>query len=105
MARTFGDVLRELRLAKSWSMPKLSLMSKGVSVSNIKAIESRGDVRPGYDTVVQLASAFGAEGGILFETAGYPKPLPKPIEQMTAREMIREGLRLLEEEERKRQAS
>ncbi len=71
----------------------------GVNQNTIRAIENRGISKPEYETIFKLAQAFGRDGEVLFETAGYPKPLPKPSVEMSIQELVQEISRRYEADE------
>lgn len=99
---TLGKVLSDLLERRGWTPAQLARVS-GVTYSTVSSIINRNQKSTkDRETAVKLAAAFGSEGDVIFEVTGYSKPYPKPVEEMTPHEMIREGLRRLEEEERKR---
>lgn len=87
MPKNIGEILKELRDSKGWNTPKLEMKS-GVNQNTIRAIENRGISKPEFETVTKLAKAFGAEGDILFKTAGYPKPPAKPVEELSQEDLL-----------------
>lgn len=99
---TLGEVLNQLLGQRGWTPAQLARVS-GVAYSTISSIINRNQkTTKDRETAVKLAAAFGSDGDVIYEVTGYAKPYPKPIEEMTPHEMIREGLRRLEEEDRKR---
>jgi len=94
---TLGEEVARLIEKKGWKMSQLADKSK-VNYNKLRAIITRKQASTDYETVIKLAEAFGSDGDSLYEITGYAKPYKKPKEEMTPFEMIREGLRRLEEE-------
>jgi transcriptional regulator with XRE-family HTH domain len=68
----FGQVVKKHREIRSWSQSKLAQKS-GLSLGQIKAIETRVSSRPSHEAVVRLAKAFNITESELYPIEGLNK--------------------------------